>query len=126
MMSNRISSRSRTTKAAPHSTSQSQRMTLSSWVHPMGKFTTYLKNIWTMNAANITPSIAAATFSARRASQDASELRGAGINGAPKRDRLFQISAVMPAKAGIQYSAALAVKTLAPWNTGSPRARGRR
>jgi hypothetical protein len=40
MMSKRISSRSLTTKAAPNSTSQSQRMTLSSWVQPTGKFIT--------------------------------------------------------------------------------------
>jgi hypothetical protein len=31
---------------------------------------------------------------------------------------------VMPAKAGIQYAAALAVRTLTLWNTGSPLSRG--
>src|SRR5262245_41536486 len=32
----------------------------------------------------------------------------------------------MPAHAGIQYAAALAVESLTLWNTGSPRSRGRR
>jgi len=32
----------------------------------------------------------------------------------------------MPAKAGIQYSAAIAIEPLTLWNTGSPPSRGRR
>jgi hypothetical protein len=69
MMSKRISSRSLTTKAAPQSTSQSQRMTLSSCVQPIGSPATYLKAIWSRKAANMAASMAAAMFSARRASQ---------------------------------------------------------
>src|SRR5436190_5485361 len=70
--SKRTSSLSFTTKAAPQSTSHSHIATVSSELQPIGKLKTYRKTICRRNAANITPSIAAATSSARLRSQAAS------------------------------------------------------
>jgi hypothetical protein len=51
-------------------------------------------------------------------------MRPGGLQTAMVRDELRLSVAIMPAKAGIQYAAAIASDFLVLWNTGSPHSRG--